>query len=358
VETYLPLSFWRAWADLWSERVRDDSTWQPPDGSVYPWAQVRLGVATLISPPFPPSMGEPATCRSDNHFILLILAGNTPLMGWPPILAALNAGYSVRVKCGHDETLWPRLLVESIAQIDQTIADRVIFYDDKEDIPALILESTAVICYGSDNTIATIKAQTPPKIPFHGFGHALSIIYAKNIKDNDLDNIAKDTLMYAQSGCLSPQYCFVDGGEKQAQALAEALASVFPAMCDQLEVPVVTDPSVATKINNARALALFSASTIHANPERRWTIITSKENAPLPPAVGHSTLFIVPVKDGKFLKTIPKEIKNYLSCVGVTGNDDLDSYPFPPSVRVCRVGEMQTPPLDWKNGGIDLFMVL
>jgi hypothetical protein len=283
-------------------------------------------------------------------------------MGWPPVLAALNAGYSVRVKCSQHETLWPRLLVESIQEIAPKIADRVTFHDDKEDVPSLILDSSAVICYGSDDTIANIKAQTPPEIPFYGFGHAISIIYAKNIKDGDLANIAKDTLMYAQSGCLSPQYCFVDGGEKQAESLAEALASVFPAICETLEVPPLTDPSVAIKINSARALALFGGNTIYADPkvetEKRWTIIANKENAPFPPPVGCSTLFVIPVKDGKFLKTIPKEIKKHLSCVGVTGSDALDSYPFPPSVRVCRVGQMQTPPLNWKNGGIDLFTVL
>jgi Acyl-CoA reductase (LuxC) len=297
-------------------------------------------------------------------------------MGWPPILAALNAGYNVRVKCGHAETLWPRLLVESIDKINPEIASRITFHDDREDIPPLILQSSAVICYGSDDTIATIKAQTPPEIPFYGFGHALSIIYVrksgppsplimggpdplKEWDDSHLANIAKDTLMYAQSGCLSPQYCFVDGGEKQAESLAEALACVFSAVCDQLEVPPVTNPSVAMRVNGARALALFGSNKMHSDPkvetEKRWTIIATKENAPLPPVVGHSTLFVIPVKDGKFLKTIPKEIKEHLSCVGVTGSDALDSYPFPPSVRVCRVGEMQAPPLLWKNGGIDLF---
>jgi hypothetical protein len=311
-----------------------------------------------VLPPFPPSMGEPATCRGDDY-VMIVLAGNTPLVGWPAMLAALWAGYRVQVKCSHQDRYWPMVFAESVGEVDKShtldMRSRITFHDDREEVPALFARSHAIICYGSDQTLQSLRAMAPADIPFYGFGHAISLIYA-HFADNLLA-IAKDTLMYAQSGCLSPQYLFVEGGDAEALSIAKELASpdIFPLQCQQLDVPSVTDAGIARRVQEARALALFAGQVVYGDEHLRWTIIVTSESDPQPDPVGHCTLFVVATQNGDFWHKLPPERQAQISCIGTVG---ALPFPPPPTVRVCSVGEMQTPPLDWKNGGVDLFSLL
>jgi hypothetical protein len=49
----------------------------------------------------------------------------------------------------------------------------------------------------------------------------------------------------------------------------------------------------------------------------------------------------------------------YLSCVGYAGSADRGPFlerelAHQDGLRICPIGEMQRPPLSWRNGGIDL----
>ena len=166
---------------LWRQRL--ESGWIPPDGSPFPWAQVRLSLAALTpgletagewrerAQPRPPNPlphavgeGEPSIA-----VVALILAGNTPLMSWSPLCACLLAGSMVFVKMSRDETLWPRLFVESLAEADSEVAARVVvdvWPGDDPRTTELVQSVDAVVAFGSDATLAALRAATPIHTPF------------------------------------------------------------------------------------------------------------------------------------------------------------------------------------------------
>jgi hypothetical protein len=117
-------------AQLWRERLA--SGWVPPpddDGeglSGFPWAMVRISLAGLVSSPCALSQDwerAHGAQRRRPFVTTLVLAGNTPLLAWPALWAALLAGSAVFVKqSSRSETLWPRLFVAALAEADPDLA--------------------------------------------------------------------------------------------------------------------------------------------------------------------------------------------------------------------------------------------
>lgn len=349
-------------AALW--RCRLAAGWTPPPGSAFPWAQVRLSLDALLpgmtSPP-PPlgSEGEPG------GEVALIVAGNTPLIAWPPLCAALLAGAQrVRVKMSRDETLWPRLFVEALAEVAPAVASRVELLDfpgEDRRTAELCRASDAVVAYGSDETITALRAATPAGTPFFGFGHAISVgLAGKGDQDGTASGFARDVLTFDQQGCLSPQVIFTPSAA-DAEALGEALPPALERTAVSLEVPPVTDPGTAAAIRRARDMALFAGFKVVGDPSLRWTVAHCQMPVDVPEPVGHGFVYVIPLCAGGGVEEVVSRFgwaRGRVSCVGVAGAipDRLRAALMREGVsRICGPGEMQTPPLDWPNGGVDLF---
>ncbi|MBC8139898.1 MAG: hypothetical protein H7Y38_00495, partial [Armatimonadetes bacterium] len=171
-------------ADLWQSRLDDANGWTPPQGSAFPWAQVRSSLAALL----PGMRGAGAWVKraapngggASPKIVTVVLAGNTPLLAWSPLCACLLAGAeTVRVKLSRDESVWTRLFVDDLRTIAPEVAARIELYDfpgADERTYALLTGADAVIAYGSDDAIAALQARMPPAVPIFGYGHAVSVI--------------------------------------------------------------------------------------------------------------------------------------------------------------------------------------
>ena len=180
--------------------------------------QPRKTDRTLISLPLSPSEAGRGG-RGVRAKIALILAGNTPLLSWSPLAACLLAGHTVHVKMSRDESLWPRLFRDALAEVAPEIAERVtldVWPGDDPRTIALIAASDAVIAYGSDETIATLRALTPTSTPFFGYGYGVSVGILPRDVPFYARGFAQDVLMYGQAGCLSPQALLVETETLQA----------------------------------------------------------------------------------------------------------------------------------------------
>lgn len=86
-----------------------------------------------------------------------------------------------------------------------------------------------LIAYGSDETLATLRASLPAGVGFEGHGHgfALSIVRTANHREA-ARRVAEDVAWYDQRGCLSPQAVLVTQGDVEgfAEALHRALGEV------------------------------------------------------------------------------------------------------------------------------------
>ena len=71
----------------------------------------------------------------------------------------------------------------------------------------------AVIVYGTDETVTTVKRQVPAKVRVIERGHRISVaIIAEEFADErTAELLALDIARFDQRGCLSPRICFVVG---------------------------------------------------------------------------------------------------------------------------------------------------
>lgn len=403
-------------ASIWQARL--DGDWVPPAGSPFPWAQVRLSLAALlpgmrdargwveratlgapsapntggagasatlpvdvsvrndlfheevspVSTPAPPVLGARGAPN-----VTLILAGNTPLLAWSPLSACLLAGVTtVRVKLSRDETVWTHLFVESLREADTDLAERIELYDvpgEDERTYALLQDADAVIAYGSDAAVEAIRARAPKGVPFFGYGHAVSVGIAEHstiFAPERLSGFATDTSLYDQQGCLSPHILYITGSLRHSTPPRRVDLLSFGGrmrykMRDQCDVLPTPTAGGAVRVREARDIALFSGQTVYGNDDLRWTVIASQEPLPYPAPVGHKVLYVSPVGSPQQLRELLQPVWGIVSCAGVDGEleEGWETVLREAGVsRICKPGEMQTPPLDWSNGNRDLLAEL
>jgi hypothetical protein len=298
-------------------------------------------------------------------------------MSWSPLCACLLAGVGrVRVKMSTVETLWPRLFVEALAEADPETAARVelnVWPGADPRIAELLATSDAVIAYGSDDTLDALRAQTPPGIPFFGFGHAVSVVLLDHADvigrgPKGTEGLARDILMFAQQGCLSPHVAYGVGfrGVDVAGA-AHVLDRYLAEAADELAVGPVRDPALAHAIRSARDVALFAGHTVKGDPELRWTVIAAREPKsppdplPYPKPVTGAVFYVSTVLDEEAFTQALSPVRGKVSAVASRWTLDegwREAAMAAGANRFCKPGEMQTPPLDWPNGDIDLLAEL
>ncbi|WP_395142628.1 acyl-CoA reductase [Armatimonas sp.] len=320
----------------------------------FPWAQVRRGIKALAR--------SAPHCSESGDFekpgvLALILAGNTPLLAWPVLHYAVLLGIPVFIKQSRDETVWTRHFVETLAEIDPEVAALLhldSFPGDDLRTKTLVQNADAVIAYGGDESIAALHEATPEATPFQGFGHAISIGLIGG--HWDAHRFARDVLMYDQAGCLSLQTLLVAYayGSKVGHALALALER----QRERLGVKARTDAAECRIVREARDLALMEGREVLGNSDLCWSVVIHQEPCPLPAPTGFCVVHVIPYDDQKPFQWFLGEYVGKISCVGecVPGRSDWWNQALKAEgvSRICQAGTMQMPPLDWRNGNVDL----
>ncbi|MBB6049606.1 acyl-CoA reductase [Armatimonas rosea] len=335
----------------------------PPETGAFPWAQVRRGIAALAASA--PHCSEPVELGKPG-VLALILAGNTPLLAWPTLHYCVLLGIPVFIKQSRDETVWTRHFVETLTEIDAEVA--ALLHLDlfpgmvDERMLSLLTIADATIAYGSDETLEALWPHLYWK-PFLPFGHATSIGFwcdgSSQYREGG-EGFARDVLMYDQQGCLSPQTIFVDWGNHGAISAGQLLAGELAKVVDDLKVPPVTDLAIAREVREVADIARFTPTDyVIQDSHLRWTVIYGTQPKILSHGTGHGIVRIVPTYH-RFMRHLPfilGSLQGKVSSVGVAGDMSQELGMALEAVgvsRICRAGEMQTPPLDWKNGGVDL----
>ena len=216
----------------------------------------------------------------------------------------LLLGHRALLKPSTREPVFARAWKKSLDQVDSDLSGRVDITAWDED---KLRNATAVIAYGSDETLQKIRSRLSPETRFAGYGHKLSvaIIFEEALQDSSPDrllaNIQKDAEPFRLQGCLSPQILYVQ----------------HPGTIRWPELEAVLD---------------------------------------VPPRVR-------PFDDWDVLAQELRKYTPYLSCVGYAGAPEQEPFlvqelePYHVT-RVCPLGQMQRPPLSWQNGGINLVNLL
>ena len=190
--------------------------------------------------------GGMRTRATGPRLIVHFLAGNVP----PPGIASICCGLLLKsanlVKVSSHDPVFPTLFVQSLREVDAELADCVAVLDWRRDELALtqaaLAEADAVIAYGDDETIATLRRMTRPDAHFFGYGHKLSfaVIAKEALTKENLPELAQaaafDASVYDQQGCMSPHAFYVEeGGQVSPREFAAALAEAMAAY--QARVP-------------------------------------------------------------------------------------------------------------------------
>ncbi|MFA5975919.1 MAG: acyl-CoA reductase [Elusimicrobiota bacterium] len=237
--------------------------------------------------------------------VLHICAGNVFTSWLPGVVISILMGFRCWIKPSTQEPVFARQWVESVRKSDHSLAERISVVSWKED---LVRQAGAIVAYGSDETLENIRQKTNPSTTFIGYGSKMSI--AVLFKEALLgaqssiwgEKTILDCELFDLNGCLSPQILFLEENIDK-----KWLDSVFAKVQKQPKIKAFSD--LKQLLSDLEQFKGFLSS------------------------IGVA---------GSLERLAP--IRNQLEMLGVT--------------RFCPLGEMQRPPLSWRNGGISLVDVL
>jgi hypothetical protein len=252
---------------------------------------------------------------------------------WCAVL--LGRGTRVTLKHPHDDAGLAPLLAAAAAEEGLPLAIT--------GARSAVRDAELVVAMGSDDSIASIRADVAPFARFLPHGHKFSVAAGFQPAAASWQAIAADAALHDGRGCLSPIAVFTP---LPLEAATDALAA---AMADaQARWPVgEVAPAEHAAIRSRRALAKVAGVvregpgwSVHGLPADKWT----------PLALPRSVVVIsVPTPEEAAAVLAPHG--RHLSTVGTDG----PSTPFVEAgaTRICRLGRMQRPPLARSHDGED-----
>ena len=138
--------------------------------------------------------------------ILIIMAGNLPLVGFHDLLCVLVAGHKAIVKLSSDDGVLLPYLIKQMKAFTPEWAEAVTFTDDK------VTEYDAVIATGSDNTARYFEyyfGKKPHIIRKNR--HSVAVLTGEETP-KELQDLGKDIFLYYGLGCRSVSKLFVPQG--------------------------------------------------------------------------------------------------------------------------------------------------
>ncbi|MDQ2800259.1 MAG: hypothetical protein M3Y13_11535 [Armatimonadota bacterium] len=355
-----------ALAALWRDPAyalrREAETWMEP----FPFKMVQVSLDALLDSLQPAALwvlidSEEARDAQGYPVIGHVIAGNTPLLSWVSIIRALLVRSASLVKLpSGPASNWGRVFHRSLAEAAPELAACVHLLHwsgGTTDLDAALCGNTdLVMAHGSDETMCALRALCPPTKPFVGYGHRVSfgLVTKGSWTMGDAAGFAKDVLLYDQGGCLSPQTIFVEGNWEQTLAFAEQLAGVLHVTRARYSLPVRAERA-AMVVREARDLAHMEAGNrLWGDPGLRWTVIARPQTSfTLSPTFG--IISVQPLETMEDLPEAVAPVAGHLQGCAVAG----ETINYLPGVSyLCAPGELQAPPLSWRQDGRDVLRVL
>jgi hypothetical protein len=289
--------------------------------------------------------------------VVVVLAGNVFTAAVRAMFLPLLTGAPVLVKGATRDSVLPYFLLRAVRSVDAEVAKRCDLVGFERETPdalkALLQHADVVSIYGDDSTVATLSAQTRPGAQVLRHGHGLSAAYVcadaltneSTIRDA-AQRLSLDVAAYDQRGCLSPQLVYVQkGGAIDARGFARV-------MCEDTlpELERLLPPGATTLSDKAEALQWKAAAQVRGKlfDGKSFAVSYEGRNEPRPSPGGR----LVGVYDCDGPDDVARQLSPVgpaLKCVGVAGPREqrwrlAQSLKLTASARICRAGEMQTPP--------------
>jgi hypothetical protein len=236
------------------------------------------------------------------------------------------------LKAGRDDTLLPMLYARSLADVDAELAESLaVTYwpgESSDHLSAALERADVVVAYGSDESVAAVRARTPVTARFVAYHHRVSIglVGRDALTGASLAALARDIAWavsaYDQRGCVSPRVVYAEeGGECSPAELADQLARAM-ADTDARWPTGPLDAGEASRLQQARGTAELMAAAdggrlLHGGSSA-WTVWWAPKDVAQLPVAGRFVV-VRPIADASTLAAQLGPLGPHLQTVGVAG---------------------------------------
>ena len=338
----------------------------------FPFAMVQPSLQTLMESMSAPSLQnlqESEGVGETLGYALLghVIAGNTPLLAWTSVTRALLVRSASLVKLPTGPAAqWGFAFHALLAETRPDLARCVAMWEwpggTRELDEALARETDCLIAYGDDATMEQIRGYRPDG-PFLGYGHRLSMGIALSLRDavQAAAGFARDVLTYDQSGCLSPHSIYVIGDVSDADDFAVCLASALRRVSMEMPSASVTADAAAA-VRRHRTLARMMGDRLWEDDGLRYTVVRSRRRQ----FAASPTHGVINVQSLSSLEVLPEALADVAGALQGCAVAAPGEIPVALCRRLqelgvsylCRPGELQTPPIGWRQNGLNVLTPL
>jgi hypothetical protein len=300
-----------------------------------------------------------------------VFAGNVPGLPAQSLVCALLAKSACLGKSATEEPLFPALFAASLAEVDPGLGAclAITWWPGGDEMLEAVAfgQAEAVVAYGSEATVESIRRRVPPTTRLVAYGHRLSfgVVGREALApDRVADTAARaayDAAKYDQQGCLSPHLFYVErGGATSPREFAAALAAAM-ASAERVMPRGRLTVAETTAIRDWRATAEFRRSVsaddeLHASEGcTAWTVAYESDPTFAASCLNRS-IRVKPIDDVAEVPALLAPVRRYLQTAGAAlpeprllafaeavGRIGLD--------RVCPLGQMPDPSPGWHHDG-------
>ena len=308
---------------------------------------------------------EATALAAPRHRLALhVLAGNVPGAGVFGIVAALLAGAPSVVKTAAREPLLPALFARSLGAEDARLGAAVGIVasdgDDHARIAGMVPQVDVVLAYGRAESLDAIAAHQPSRLLRFGPRLSLAVVTRDAVGRRAAAELAWQTALFDQQGCLSPQLAIVEETSRGATArFMDALADELARLATDLPRAPLTlaeSAGVARYLERQRWRMQESADVaMVADADGRFSIVCDRTGSPdASPLNRH--LILVPVPSLADARPVLARFDGVVEAVGFTGpaqrTPDVAALAAASrAARLCPLERMQAPPFAWRQSG-------
>jgi hypothetical protein len=284
--------------------------------------------------------------ESPPSLVAAVLASNVPGLALPAIAHACLAGAAVVVKSGRADTLSAPAFHRALAAVDPELAATVVpayWPGGATDVEAAVLpRADVVVAMGGDETVAALRRRLQTRLLADGNRSSFADIRG-DAGDDEIHALAWDVVRYEQRGCLSPQAVFVLG---HAGTVATRLTAALDTIARDVPAP---EPSLEERAAHRLAVeaARFDGDTVLESAVGTVIVDANRRYIDGP---GRRTVRVHALDDTRAVTTV--FAPGTVECIGLGRGVQLDADVLRERgvARLCPVGRMQRPRIDWPRG--------
>lgn len=302
--------------------------------------------------------------------LLHVWAGNVPALPLWSLICGLLVKAGTIGKLASAEPLMAGWFAGLIAEIDPDLAEclAIVWWKGGEEVQeaAFLREADTVMAYGSNATLAALRAKLPVTTRFLPHGHKIGfgMISREALDSRKAPALARlaahDVTRYEQQGCNSPQLLFVERGGAAAPAeFARYVAHELAALAHRhprRRLSSEEATAIAAWRSAQELRALDGVAEILGQPEDSWTVVHVETPEALGPTGLNRTLKLVSVDSLDEVAALVAPYRSFLQTAGIAA---------PPAelfrlaaqlgevgvTRIAALGRMTAPEAGWHHDG-------